>query len=90
MKNETILRGCLVLTILVSLWMMVMWNNDIIVINNQKNKIDNLTFDRDSLQAEIFILKVELGRHELTREEMFSRHKELEKEYNEYIEHETE
>jgi hypothetical protein len=90
MKNETILRGSLVLTILVSLWMMVMWNNDIIVINNQKNKIDSLTFVKDSLQAEIFILKVELGRHELTREEMFYRHKGLEKEYNNYIEHETE
>ncbi len=75
MKNETILRACLVLSILILLWVTVMWNNDIIVIGNQKNTIDsltlknnNLTYQKDSLKDEIFILKVELGRNDLTFE----------------------
>jgi hypothetical protein len=75
MKNETILRGSLVLTILGSLWMMVMWNNDIIVITKQKNTIDSLilknnylTYQNDSLRDENFIKGVDNGRDELTWE----------------------
>ena len=42
MKNETILRFGFVVSILLLLWVTVMWNNDIIVIDNQKNTIDSL------------------------------------------------
>jgi hypothetical protein len=44
----------------------------------------------DSLHDENFNKSVELGRHELTREEMFTKFKGLEKEYNNYLEHQTE
>ena len=44
----------------------------------------------DSLQNELFNEKTENGRHELTRDEIFRRHKGLENEYNQYLEHETE
>ena len=68
MKNETILRASLVLSILTLLWVTLMWNNDIIVMGNQKNTIDSLKNRSDSLYDENFIKSVELGRDELTWE----------------------
>lgn len=68
MKTEIILRASLVSSILILLWVTIMWNNDIIVMGNQKNTIDRLTFERDSLRDENFILNVELGRNDLTWE----------------------
>jgi hypothetical protein len=68
MKNETILRGCLVLSSLILLWETVMWNNTIMVVNNQKNTIDSLKNRSDSLYEENFIKSVEMGRDELTWE----------------------
>jgi len=53
-------------------------------------QIDSLTTLSDSLRDEHFNLNVEIGRHELTREEMFTRFPNLEKQYNAYYEHETE
>ena len=53
-------------------------------------QIDSLTNLSDSLRDEQFNSSVEIGRHELTREEMFTRFPNLEKEYNAYYEHETE
>jgi hypothetical protein len=68
MKNETILRGCLVLSILILLWETTMWNNTIMVVNNQKNTIDSLTNLTDSLRDENFIKSVDIGRNDLTWE----------------------
>jgi hypothetical protein len=53
-------------------------------------QIDSLTTVSDSLRDEQFMLNVEIGRHEITREEMFTRFPNLEKQYNAYYEHETE
>jgi hypothetical protein len=68
MKNETILKGCLVLSILILLWETIMWNNDIMVISTQKNTIDSLTNLTDSLRDENFIKSVDIGRNDLTWE----------------------
>lgn len=48
-----------------------------------KNKVD-------SLHDELFILNVELGRHELTRDYFFGKHPKLQLEYENYLHHETE
>lgn len=53
-------------------------------------QIDSLTTVSDSLRDEQFMLNVEIGRHEITREEMFTRFPNLEKQYNAYYEHQTE
>ena len=68
MTTETKLRAGLVLTILTLLWMTVMWNNDIITINNQKQTIDSLTNTSDSLRDESFIHFVEASRYEMALE----------------------
>lgn len=53
-------------------------------------QIDSLTTVSDSLRDEQFMLNVEIGRHEITREEMFTKFPNLEKQYNAYYEHQTE
>jgi hypothetical protein len=63
-------------------------------VNTEKQKLtDSLSYFKlqsDSLQDELFNEKTENGRHELTRDEIFRKHKGLENEYNQYLEHETE
>ena len=44
----------------------------------------------DSLHDELFISKVENGRHEFTREYFFGKHPKLQLEYENYLHHETE
>jgi hypothetical protein len=90
MTTETRLKTAFVISILTSLWLTVMWNNSIITVKEQKNKIDTLTQVSDSLHDELFIIKVELGRHELTRDYFFEKHPKLQLEYENYINHETE
>jgi len=68
MTTETKLRAGLVLSILTSLWLTVMWNNDIITIKNQKQTIDSLTNISDSLRDESFIHFVEASRYEMSLE----------------------
>ena len=68
MTTETKLRGGLVLIILVLLWSTVMWNNDIITIKNQKQTIDSLTHENDSIRDESFIHFVEASRYEMALE----------------------
>ena len=68
MTTETKLRGGLVLSLLILLWSAVMWNNDIITINNQKQTIDSLTNASDSLRDESFIHFVEASRYEMALE----------------------
>jgi hypothetical protein len=90
MTAETKLRAGLVFSILTSLWLTVMWNNSIITVKEQKNKIDTLTHVSDSLHDELFNANVELGRHEITRDYFFEKHPKLQLEYENYINHETE
>jgi hypothetical protein len=90
MKNETILRGCLVLSILILLWETVMWNNDIMIVNNQKNTIDSLKNRSDSLYDENFIKSVEMGRDELTWEYVKEKFPNVYNDAMKYKSHETE
>ena len=68
MTTETKLRAGLVISILTTLWLTVMWNNSIITVNQQKNKIDSLTNISDSLRDESFIHFVEASRYEMALE----------------------
>jgi len=68
MTTETKLRAGLVISILTTLWLTVMWNNSIITVNQQKNKIDSLTNISDSLRDESFIHFVEASRYEIALE----------------------
>lgn len=90
MKNETILRGCLVLSILILLWETVMWNNNIMIVNNQKNTIDSLKNRSDSLYDENFIKSVEMGRDELTWEYVKEKFPNVYNNAMNYKSHETE
>ena len=68
MSIETKLRAGLVFSILTSLWLTVMWNNNIITMKEQKATIDSLTNISDSLRDESFIHFVEAGRYEMALE----------------------
>jgi F420-0:gamma-glutamyl ligase-like protein len=90
MTIETKLRAGLTASLLLSLWMSVMWGNAGNKVIDQKNTIDSLTKVTDSLHNELFNAQVEIGRHEITREEILKPNKELNKRYEEYYNHETE
>jgi hypothetical protein len=68
MTTETKLRAGLVFSILTLLWSTVMWNNSIITVKEQKNKIDSLTNLSDSLYDKSFENFVEAGRYEVALE----------------------
>lgn len=90
MTTETKLRAGLTASLLLILWMSVMWGNAGNKVIEQQKNIDSLTKVTDSLHDELFNAKVEIGRHELTREEILKPNKELNKQYEEYYNHETE
>ena len=69
----------------------------LVTLNRTKLETKQLMFDNqmlknkvDSLHDELFILNVELGRHELTRDYFFGKHPKLQLEYENYLHHETE
>ena len=64
LKEETKLRAALVLSILILLWSIVMWNNNIAIVKIQKNTIDSLTNLSDSLYLKSFDNSAEIGRYE--------------------------
>ena len=68
MTTETKLKSAFVLSILTSLWLIVMYSNSIITVKEQKNTIDSLTNISDSLRDESFIHFVEAGRYEMALE----------------------
>ena len=68
MKIESKLKAGLVSSILTLLWSIVMWNNSIITVKEQKTTIDSLTNISDSLRDESFIHFVEAGRYEMALE----------------------
>ena len=68
MKIESKLKAGLVSSILTLLWSIVMWNNSIITVKEQKTTIDSLTNISDSLYDESFIHFVEASRYEMALE----------------------
>lgn len=53
----------------------------------EKEQIMN---ERDSLRDELFIERVDAGRHEITREEILNKYPKVKKEYEDYYSHQTE
>jgi hypothetical protein len=90
MTTETKLRAGLVFSILTSLWLTVMWNNSIITVKEQKNKIDTLTNLSDSLAMENFPIQTELGRYEVALEIFKERNPKAASQFSDIISHETE
>jgi len=74
MTTEIKLKVGIVLSVLTLLWSTVMWSNSIETVKLQSNTID-------SLHDELFIIKVENFRHELTREEILKPNKKINKQY---------
>ena len=68
MKIESKLKAGLVSSILTLLWSIVMWNNSIITVKEQKTTIESLTNISDSLRDESFIHFVEASRYEMALE----------------------
>ena len=68
MTTETRMKTAFVLSILTSLWLIVMWNNSVITVKEQKQTIDSLTNISDSLRDESFIHFVEADRYEMALE----------------------
>lgn len=52
--------------------------------------IDSITAVADSLRDELFIERVDAGRHEITREEILGKYPKIAKEYDEFYSHQTE
>jgi len=90
MTTETKLRGGLVLSILTLLWTTLMWGNSNITVKSQQKIIDSLQVQSEDLRIELFNAEVEIGRHEITREEILVPNKELNKQYEEYYTNQTE
>jgi len=73
----------LVVLILLALWMSAMWRSE-------RNKVIDQQTTIDSLNTELFNANVEIGRHEITREEILKPNKLINKQYEEYYNHKTE
>jgi hypothetical protein len=54
------------------------------------NIIDSLTNQNDLLKDELFIERVDAGRHELTREAVLGKYPKIAKEYDDFYTHQTE
>ena len=55
-----------------------------------KQQLKQMEHIRDSLHDDLFNAKVELGRHEITREEVLGKYKKIYDEYNTYLYSQTE
>jgi hypothetical protein len=94
MKNENWLKTLLVFLSLTSFILTFLLYNT----NTRYNKFettykletDSLQILTDSLREENFILNVEIGRHEVSREEILGKYPKVNKEYQQFYEHETE
>ena len=97
MKTETLLRGGVAMSLLTCIILMFFFAEsqrklDDIQITLKLTQ-DTLSIERslsDSLHDELFNANVEIGRHEITREEILKPNKELYKQYEEYYLHQTE
>jgi hypothetical protein len=90
MKRETKLEIGLVLTILLCLFLGVKYGNE----GNKRIKLEEIVVENqiiiDSLHDELFNTNVELSRHELTMDTILKKYPKINKEYEEYYNHETE
>ena len=72
------------------LWMIVMWSNKDIEVKSLSMERDSLIHISDSLNMELFNEKTQTGRYELTLEHLEEVNPGAAKEFNDYLEHETE
>jgi hypothetical protein len=68
MTTETRIKSAFVLSVLTSLWSIVMWSNSVITVKEQKIAIDSLTNISDSLFHESFQNSIEAMRYEASLE----------------------
>lgn len=94
MTTETKFRAGLALTLMCFIIMTFEFFEKDRMYNEYKvtttKQIDSLSNVSDSLHDELFNSNVEVGRHEITREEILSKYPKVKKEYEEYYEHQTE
>lgn len=57
---------------------------------SKSNAIDSISAIADSLRDELFMERVDAGRHEITREEVLGKYPKIAKEYDEFYSHQTE
>ena len=55
-----------------------------------ERELDSVQCIKDSLHDEAFMLHVEMGRHEITREEILTKYPKVYEEYNSYLSTQTE
>lgn len=68
MTTETKLKSGLIISILLTLWMSVMWGNAGNTVIEQQKTIDSLTNSSDSLYHESFVNSIEASRYEIALE----------------------
>lgn len=90
MTIEFKLKLTLVASLILTLWMSVMWSNSDNLITKQKEDIDNLSTIVDSIYQESFGLNMEIGRYEITLEHFKDVNPNAAKEFTDYLSHETE
>lgn len=90
MTTETRFKTAFVVSILTSIWLIVMWDNSIITTKEQKTTIDSLIRVNDSLRDESFIKFTELGRYELSVEHLKQVNPKAAKQLTDFLENETE
>ena len=90
MTTEFKLKLTLVASLILTLWMSVMWSNSVNLITKQKEDIDNLSTIVDSIYQESFGLNMEIGRYEITLEHFKDVNPNAAKEFTDYLSHETE
>ena len=90
MTTEFKLKLTLVASLILTLWMSVMWSNSVNLITKQKEDIDNLSTIVDSIYQESFGLNMEIGRYEITLEHFKDVNPNASKEFTDYLSHETE
>lgn len=90
MTTETRFKTAFVVSILTSIWLIVMWDNSTITTKEQKTTIDSLIRVNDSLRDESFIKFTELGRYELSVEHLKQVNPKAAKQLTDFLENETE
>jgi hypothetical protein len=90
MKNENMLRGGLVITMLLCIYLSVMLGNYGNKNIELTNRVDSLTVINDSLHDENFTLNTTLGRVEITLEHLREVDSSSLVKFCEFYDHETE
>jgi len=103
MKDQLLLRGT-VLALSITLVMVIFHYSEVDRKYNElkttrvfegdtlvaKTSFEEVSKTADSLMNELFIERVEAGRHEITREEILSKYPKTKQEYEFFYEHQTE